>query len=71
MAEGYRKRKKVCQLCAGKTVNYKDVDILKKYTKPNGAISSTRMNGNCKLHQRYIANEVKKARFMGLLPFVK
>ena len=44
---------------------------LKKYIKPNGSITSTRMNGNCKLHQRHIANEIKKARFMGLIPFVK
>ena len=66
MAEGFRKRKKICQMCAGK-----DVDVIKKYIKPNGAITSTRMNGNCKLHQRHIANEIKKARFMALIPFVK
>ena len=30
MAEFYRKKKKVCQLCAGKEVNYKDVDTIKK-----------------------------------------
>ena len=71
MAEGFRKRKKICQMCAGKDVNYKDVDVIKKYIKPNGAITATRMNGNCKLHQRHIANEIKKARFMALIPFVK
>ena len=31
MAEFYRKKKKVCYLCTGKTFDYKDVDILKKY----------------------------------------
>ena len=31
MAEFYRKKKKVCQLCAGKELNYKDVDNIKKY----------------------------------------
>ena len=71
MAEGFRKRKKVCQMCAGKDVDYKNVEVLKKYIKPNGSITSTRMNGICKLHQRHIANEIKKARFMGLIPFVK
>ena len=71
MAEGFRKRKKVCQMCAGKDVDYKNVEVLKKYIKPNGSITSTRMNGNCKLHKRHIANEIKKARFMGLIPFVK
>ena len=71
MAEGFRKRKKVCQMCAGKDVDYKNVEVLKKYIKPNCSITSTRMNGNCKLHQRHVANEIKKARFMGLIPFVK
>ena len=71
MAEGFRKIKKICRMSAGKDVNYKDVDVIKKYIKPNGAITSTRMNGNCKLHQRHVANEIKKARFMGLIPFVK
>ena len=71
MAEGFRKRKKICQMCAGKDVDYKNVDVIKKYIKPNGAITSTRMNENCKLHQRHVANEIKKARFMGLIPFVK
>jgi len=71
MAKKKKKRKKIFQMCAGKDVNYKDVDVIKKYIKPNGAITSTRMNGNCKLHQRHIANEIKKARFMALIPFVK
>ena len=31
MAEFYRKKKKVCQMCAGKTVDYKDVEVIKKY----------------------------------------
>ena len=31
MAEFYRKKKKICQMCAGKSVDYKDADIIKKY----------------------------------------
>ena len=32
MAEFYRKKKKVCYMCTtGKDINYKDVEILKKY----------------------------------------
>ena len=31
MAEFYRKKKKVCQLCAGKELNYKDVENVRKY----------------------------------------
>lgn len=71
MAEfnGYRKKKKVCQLCAGKTVTYKD-EIIKKYvSNEKSRILPRRVTGTCTEHQRYIANEVKKARFMGLLPY--
>ena len=31
MAEFYRKKKKVCQMCAGKEVDYKDVETIKRY----------------------------------------
>jgi small subunit ribosomal protein S18 len=72
MAEFYRRKRKVCQLCAGKTIDYKDVDTLKKYISPDkGKISNRRHTGTCSKHQRVVANEIKKARFMALLPFVK
>ena len=72
MAEFYKKKKKICQMCAGKSVNYKDVDIMKKYISGDrGKILARRFTGACAEHQRVIANEVKKARFMALIPFVK
>lgn len=71
MAEFYKKRKKVCYMCAGKDINYKDVDTLKKYTNERGKILPRRVTGACAKHQRYIAGEIKKARIIGLLPFVK
>ena len=72
MAEFYRKKKKVCQMCAGKDVNYKDAEIIKKYVSGDKSkILPRRITGACAKHQRHIANEVKKARFMGILPFVK
>ena len=59
-------------MCAGKTVNYKDVDIIKKYVSADkGKILPRRITGACAKHQRFIAGEVKKARFMALIPFVK
>ena len=71
MAEFFKKKKKVCQLCAGKTLNYKD-DIIKKYvSNDRGKILPRRITGTCSRHQRHFQNEVKKARFMGFLPFVK
>jgi len=72
MAEFYRKKKKVCQMCAGKTVDYKDAEILKRfYINDKGKILPRRMTGACAKHQRHIANQIKIARFMALIPFVK
>ena len=72
MAEFYRKKKKICQMCAGKAVDYKDPEILKKYiSQDKGKILPRRITGACSKHQRHIAGEIKKARFMALLPFVK
>ena len=71
MAEFYRKKKKICQMCAGKSGDYKDVNIISKYINEKGKIMPRRMTGACAKHQRYIAKQVKRARFMALIPFVK
>jgi small subunit ribosomal protein S18 len=72
VAEFYRKPKKICQMCAGKSVDYKDVEIIRKYISGDkGKILPRRVTGACAKHQRHIAEEVKKARFMALVPFVK
>ena len=71
MAEYRRKKKKVCQLCAGKHVDYKDENLKKYISNDKGKILPRRITGACARHQRYIAGEVKKARFIALLPFVK
>ena len=72
MAEFYRgKKKKVCQLCAGKTLNYKDVEIIKRfYINEKGKMLPRRVTGACALHQRFIAKQIKRARFMALIPYV-
>ncbi len=70
MAEFFR-RKKVCQMCAGKTVDYKDVAIVSKYINEKGKILPRRMTGACAKHQRHIAEQIKYARFMALIPFTK
>lgn len=71
MAEFYKKKKKVCQMCAGKSVDYKDPMILNKYINEKGKILPRRMTGACAKHQRHIAREIKRARYMALLPYVK
>ncbi|MCI5702944.1 MAG: 30S ribosomal protein S18 [Erysipelotrichaceae bacterium] len=72
MAEFFKKKKKVCQMCAGKNIDYKDADVIKKYVSADkGKILPRRATGACAKHQRHIAGEVKKARFMAIIPFVK
>ena len=71
MADFYRKKKKVCQMCAGKDVDYKDVMIVSKYITEKGKIMPRRMTGACAKHQRHIAQQIKYARYMALIPYVK
>ena len=52
-----------------KDINYKDVEILKKYINDKGKILPRRVTGACAKHQRYIAEQIRKARAIALLPF--
>ena len=69
MAEFYRKKKKICQMCAGKSVDYKDVPIITKYINEKGKILPRRMTGACAKHQRDITIAVKRARHIAMLPY--
>ena len=71
MAEFYRKKKKICQMCAGKSIDYKDVPIILKYITEKGKIVNRRQSGACAKHQRHIAQQIKSARFMSLIPYVQ
>ncbi len=71
-----RRRKKIiqnlkCPLCeAGvKSVSYKDIYQLKKFTSVRGKIISTEKSGVCHKHQRELTRAIKRARFMALLPY--
>lgn len=71
MAEFNRRKKKVCAMCTGKTVDWKDIETLKRYTNEKGKILPRRVTGNCAEHQRYIAKQVKRARAVALMPYSK
>lgn len=66
-------RKKVCRLCAdkSKTLDYKDVKRLESFVTERGKILSSRISGNCAKHQRVVAEAVRKARFVSLLPYTR
>jgi len=53
-----------------KYIDYKDIEILKKFLNPNGKIVSHKRTGVTSKNQRQLALAVKHARFLGLLPFV-
>jgi len=71
MAEFYRKKKRICYMCTGKEINYKDVEILRKYINEKGKILPRRVTGACARHQRHIAEQIKRARHIALLPYTK
>ena len=70
MAEFRRKRRKVCQLCAGKELDYKNADDLRKYINEKGKILPRRLTGTSARYQRILAVAIKRARQMALLPYV-
>jgi ribosomal protein S18 len=67
-----RRKKKVCYFCKEKVeyVDYKDVAVLRKYLSDRAKIRSRRVSGNCPRHQREVANAIKNAREMALLPYI-
>ncbi len=64
-------RRKVCRFCADKTarVDFKDQGSLKYFLTERGKIIPRRISGNCAKHQRAIANAVKRARMVALVPY--
>ena len=56
-------------MCAGKSVDYKDVAKLRKFITEKGKILPRRMSGVCAKHQRMVATAVKRARTMALIPY--
>ena len=53
-----------------KYIDYKDVDLIKKFLNPHARIISRKKTNVTAHHQRNLATAIKRARFMGLLPFV-
>jgi small subunit ribosomal protein S18 len=62
-----------CFFCSQnlKTIDYKEAELLKRFTSSQGKIVDPRYTGTCAKHQRVLAKAIKRARIMGLLPFVK
>jgi small subunit ribosomal protein S18 len=61
--------KKKCSLCENQIViDYKQTELLKKFLTERGKILPRRFTGNCALHQRRLAQAIKRARVMLMVP---
>ena len=68
-----RGRKKVCYFTANKIehIDFKDVDLLKRFITERGKILPRRITGTSAKYQRKLAIAIKRARHMALLPYVR
>jgi len=66
-------KKKVCLFCKERVawVDYKDVNVLRRFMSDRGKIRARRVTGNCVQHQREVAVAIKTARELALLPYTQ
>jgi small subunit ribosomal protein S18 len=70
---GRRVKKKICIFCKEhiEWVDYKDVNLLRRFMSDRGKIRARRVSGNCTQHQRDVAIAIKTARELALLPYTQ
>jgi small subunit ribosomal protein S18 len=68
-----RGKRKVCIFCKDHIdwVDYKDVNLLRRFMSDRGKIRARRVTGNCAQHQRDVATAIKTARELALLPYTQ
>ena len=64
---------KICRFCADKvsSIVFYDIKSLKPLITERGKIVSSRISGNCAMHQRRLTTAIKRARNIALLPFAE
>jgi len=62
---------RVCQFCTdhNATIDYKNVDLLRRYITDDGKIRPRRQTGACARHQREMARAIKRARHLALIQY--
>lgn len=67
----YSRRKKMCRFSGEDSfeIDYKDLNMLKNYITETGKIVPSRITGTQTRFQRQLAAAIKRARFLGLLPY--
>lgn len=68
-----RSRNKKCVFCKenAKEIDYKDIGKFRRFISGRGKILPSKLTGTCAKHQRMLTRAIKRARFIGLLPFIK
>jgi small subunit ribosomal protein S18 len=63
---------KYCYFCVNgiKDIDYKDAQLLRRFTSSYAKIVPRRRSGVCTKHQRKLAQAIKRSRFMGLLSYL-
>jgi len=66
-------KRKVCRFCERniRDIDYKKVDILRRYSSERGKITPRRVTGTCSYHQRKLGVAIKRARLLALLPYIQ
>lgn len=64
-------RPRECQFCTDKTatIDFKQLEVLRRFVSDDGKIRPRRQTGTCARHQRELAQAIKRARHIALLPF--
>ena len=67
----YFRRRRFCRFTADgvKEIDYKDLDTLRNYITETGKIVPSRITGTKSNYQRQLSDAIKRARFLGLLPY--
>ena len=67
----YAPRRRVCSFCVEKSavIDYKEPGVLRRYISDRCKIEPRRRTGTCARHQRVLAEAIKRARHLALLPF--
>ena len=66
-----KRRRRPCVFCVEKRgIDYKDIEFVRRFVTDRGKIAPRRMTGCCAKHQRMVMREIKKARHIGLVPYV-
>jgi len=68
---GFYRKKKVCRFCVDRVdyIDYKKPEQLMTFIQERGKIMPRRITGTCSRHQRWLAEAIKRARNIALMPF--